>query len=172
MTAASFLRWNSTSLPEVEVAKRVARDDEECVVELVGREPDRAGGAERRFLDGILDVDAKRLAVAEVASDRLREEGDGDDDVLEAVFPEQLDDVLHAGLADDRHHRLRLVRGQRTEPRALAAGHDDGLHRRTVLSAVKRYCAPAASASPTPVQKIQSGQSVPSCVTITNASDA
>ena len=43
---------------------------------------------------------------------------------------------------------------------------------RTVLRAVTRYCAPAASASPTPVQKIQSGQSVPSCVTITNASDA
>ena len=41
---------------------------------------------------------------------------------------QQLEDVLHARLADDRHHRLRLVRGQRAQTRALAARHDDGLH--------------------------------------------
>ena len=48
---------------------------------------------------------------------------------------QQLDDVLHARLADDRHHRLRLVRGQRTKARALAARHDDGLHARTAFQA-------------------------------------
>ena len=72
-------------LPEVEVAQRVARDDEERVVELVGGETHRAGRPERRFLDRVLDVDAEALAVTEVAADRLRQEGDGDDDVLEAV---------------------------------------------------------------------------------------
>ena len=168
----ALLLWNLTSFAEVEVAERVARDDEERLVELVGGQPDRAGRAERRLLDGVLDVDAERLAVAEVAADRLRQERDGDDHVLEAVLAEQLDDVLHARLADDRHHRLRLVRGQRPEPRALAAGHDDGLHRRH-LPARRRGTAhrPRARAT-TPIQKIQSGQSVPSSVTITNASDA
>ncbi len=83
---------------------------------------------ERRLLDGVLDVHAERLAVAEVAADRLRQERDGDDHVFEAVSAEQLDDVLHARLADDRDHRLRLVRGERPEARALAAGHDDRLH--------------------------------------------
>ena len=39
-------------------------------------------------------------------------------------------------------------------------------------STVYAYCAPAASASASPVQKNQSGHSVPSCVTITNARDA
>ena len=49
---------------------------------------------------------------------------------------QQLDDVLHARLADDRHHRLRLVRRQRAKARALAARHDDGLHRRSAFHAV------------------------------------
>jgi hypothetical protein len=68
------------------------------------------------------------LAVAEVAADRLRHERDGHDHLVEAVLLEQLDDVLHARLADDRHHRLGLVRGQRAQARALAAGHHDRLH--------------------------------------------
>ena len=76
MTAAPRLRWNLTSFVEVEVAQRVARDDEERVVELVRGEPHRAGGPERRLLDRVLDVRAEALAVAEVAADRLRHERD------------------------------------------------------------------------------------------------
>ena len=117
-------------------------------------------------------LDAEALAVAEVAADRLREERDRDDHVFEAVAAKELDDVLHARLADDRHHRLRLVRGERAQAGALAAGHDDGLHRRITFQADRKYNAPAASARARPVQKIQSGQLVPSSVTITNASDA
>ena len=54
---------------------------------------------------------------------------------------EQVEDVLHARLADDRNHRLRLVRGQRPEPRPLPTRHDDGLHRRTSRRAFATYCA-------------------------------
>ena len=115
-------------LGQVDVGERVAGDDEEGVVELVARVPDRAGGAERRFLDGVLDRDPEPLAVAEVAADRLRHERHGHDHLVEAVLLEQLDDVLHARLADDRHHRLRLVGRQRAQARALAAGHHDRLH--------------------------------------------
>src|SRR5262249_44766405 len=100
---------------EVEVAERVAGDDEERVVELVRREADGSRGARGGLLDGILDVHAERLAVAEVAPDRLREERDRDDHVLEPVSAEELDDVLHTGLADDRDHRLRLVRRERPQ---------------------------------------------------------
>src|SRR5581483_2720008 len=116
---------------QVDVAERVAGDDEERVVEAARGEADRAGGAEWRLLDGVADVDAEALAVAEVAPDRLRQERDGDDHVLEAVQLEELDDVLHARLADDRNHRLGLVRGERTQARALSPGHDHGLHRRS-----------------------------------------
>ena len=46
---------------EVDVAERVARDDEERLVERVLGELDRAGGARRRLLDGVADRDAMAL---------------------------------------------------------------------------------------------------------------
>src|SRR6188474_227242 len=49
----------------------------------------------------------------------------------EPALLEELEDVLDARLADDRHHRLRLVRGEGAQARALPAGHDDRLHVRT-----------------------------------------
>ena len=124
-------------LRQVDVAECVAGDDEERVVEPPRRELHRAGGAERRLLDRIADIDAERLSATEVAADRLRQEGDGDDHVLEAVPLEELDDVLHARLADDRHHRLRLVRGQGPQTRALAPRHDHGLHVFTSIRALR-----------------------------------
>src|SRR5713226_5640398 len=54
---------------EIDVAERVAGDDEYGVVELAGGEAYRAGRAEGRLLDRVLDPQAQRLAVAEVASD-------------------------------------------------------------------------------------------------------
>jgi hypothetical protein len=113
---------------EVDIAERIARDDEEGLVEHAAREPDRARGAQRRLLDRVLDLEVPRVAVAEVAPDRLRHERDRDDHLFDSVLLQQLEDVLHAGLADDRDHRLRLVGGQRAQARPLAAGHHDGLH--------------------------------------------
>src|SRR5215207_5771939 len=52
---------------------------------------DRAGRAERDLFDRVLDVEAERLAGAEVAADRLRQEGERDDDVLEAVPLQELE---------------------------------------------------------------------------------
>ena len=57
--------------------------------------------------------------------------GDGDDHVLHPMTAEEVDDVFHARLADDRNHRLRLVRGERAQARALAAGHHDRFHAST-----------------------------------------
>ena len=128
-------------LAEVDVAERVAGDDEERLVEAVRCVAHRAGGAERALLDRILDVEPEALAVAEVRPNRLRHEGDRDDDVGETMLAEQLEDVLHARLADDRHHRLRLVRRQRAQARALAARHHDG------LQAVTSRAAPSANTS-------------------------
>jgi xanthine/CO dehydrogenase XdhC/CoxF family maturation factor len=122
-------------LGQVDVAQRVAGDDEKRLVELGAREPDGACRPQRRLLDGILDPQPERLAVAEVAADRLRQECNGDDDVAEPVLAQQLEDVLHARLADDGDHRLRLVGGQRPQPRSLPAGHHDGLHVRTLRHA-------------------------------------
>ena len=159
-------------LREVDVAERVAGDHEERLVELVVGELDRAGGAGRRLLDRVLDRDAERLPLAEVAPDRLRHERDGDDHVGEPVLGEELDDVLHARLADDRDHRLGLVRGERAKARALAACHHDCLHPRSSRLAVRTYWTPATIASTTPIQKQTSGQRVPSGVRSTKKIDA
>ena len=113
---------------EVDVAERVPGDDEERLVERALGELHRAGRAHRRLLDGVADRDALALPRAEVAADRLRHEGERDDDVVEAVLLQELDDVLHARLADDRDHRLRLIRGERAQARAFAARHHDRLH--------------------------------------------
>ena len=53
--------------------------------------------------------------------ERFRQESPAD-------YLSQLEDVLHAGLADDRDHRLWLIRRERPQTRALAAGHHDCLH--------------------------------------------
>ena len=68
-------------------------------------------------------------------------------------------------LADDRHHRLRLVGRQRTKARALAARHHDGLHRRS-SSELHTYSAAATTAAPRPIQKSHKGQLVALCVTM------
>ena len=86
VTAAPFSRWNADQVGQVDVAEGIAGDDEEGLVEAVAREAHRAGGAERRLLDRVLDRHAQRVAVAEVAADRLRQERHRDDHVVEAVL--------------------------------------------------------------------------------------
>ncbi len=168
----AFLLVELDDLAEVDVAERVAGDDEERLVERVGRESNRAGCAERVLLDRILDVEPEARAVAEVRADRLRQERDGDDHVLEPMLAEQLEDVLHARLADDRDHRLRLVRGQRPEASPLAAGHHDCLHANASRFALRTYSASDTNASARPIQKTTSGHVVPWRVTMTKPSDA
>ena len=114
---------------EVDVGEHVAGDHEEALVELVHGVAHRAGGAERRLLGGVDHAHAELGAVAEVGADGVGQEGDGDDDLVEAVPLQQVDDVLHHRPVDQRQHRLGRVRGERAQPGALAAGHDHGLHR-------------------------------------------
>ena len=109
----ALLPMGSDERREVDVAECVARDHEEGVVETLLGELHRARGAEGLFLDGVVDVHVERLAAAEVRADGLRHEGERDDDLVHLVPAQQIEDVLHARLADDRHHGLRLVGRQR-----------------------------------------------------------
>ena len=113
---------------EVDVGEHVAGDHEEALVELVHGVADRAGRAERLLLGGVDHPHAELGAVAEVGADVVGQEGDGDDDLVEAVLLQQLDDVLHHRPVGQRQHRLGGVRGERPQAGALAAGHDHGLH--------------------------------------------
>src|SRR4029079_18532336 len=157
---------------EVDVAERAARDDEEGAGEPLLREADGACRPERLLLDGVVHLQAERLAVAEVRADCLRHEGQRHDDLGEPVLAEQVERVLHARLADDRDHRLRLVRGQRPEPGPLPSRHHHRLHSRTSPRAFKMYWVPVTTASARLIQKSASGHHVLRAVTSTRASDA
>ena len=97
---------------EVDVGDDVAGDHEEALVELVHGVAHRTGGAERRLLGGVLDADAELGAVPEVGADVVGHEGDGDDEVVEAVLLQQVDDVFHHRSVGQRHHGLLLTRRQ------------------------------------------------------------
>jgi len=74
-------------------------------------------------------VQAERLAVAEVAADRLREERDGDDDIVQAVPPEQLEPLnralAEAALATPALDYVGAVLQMQRYARRVAAFWDD-----------------------------------------------
>jgi hypothetical protein len=126
---------------QVDVGEDVAGDHEEpLVLELLHGVADRARRAEGGLLGGVDHADAELRAVAEVVADRVGQEGDGDDDVLEPVLLQELDDVLHHRPVGDGHHRLRLVRRQRAEAGALATRHDHGFHGVSPTPRSRRAC--------------------------------
>ena len=85
MASAPCSSWNVDDRAEVDVGEHVAGDDEEALVELVHGVAHRAGRAERRLLGGVDHPHAELGAVAEVGADGVGQEGDGDDDLVEAV---------------------------------------------------------------------------------------
>ncbi len=124
------LAMPADQLGQVEVAQRIAGDDQERVVQELLGVLDAAGGSQRRLLHRVVQIHPQRLAVTEVPADHLRQVGDGDHDLVHAVLAQQLDDVLHARLSCHRHHRLGLVGGQRPQPRPLPTRHHDGFDER------------------------------------------
>ncbi len=172
VTAAPFARCAATSDTEVDVAERVAGDDEKRLVEACFGQAYRAGRAERLLLDRVVDRHAEPLAVAEVRPDRLRHERQRDHRLAHAVSTDELEDVLDAGLPDDRHHRLRLVRGERSQPRPLPACHDDRFHVPTSRRALSTYCPAANTARARLIQKHARAHHVPASVTRTSPIEA
>ena len=120
---------------EVEVGERVAGDDEEGVVaQQVLGVLDAAGRAERRLLGGVVQRHAEVFAVAEVVAHQAGQELHGDHGLGEAVPRQQPQDVLHDRLVDDGEQRLGHAHRHRAQPGALATGHHDRLHCRTLPS--------------------------------------
>ena len=114
---------------EVDVGQRVARDDEERIAgqQLVGH-LHRAGRAERGVLDDVFHRHAELGAVVEVRFDLVGQVVQRGDDLGDAVASQKSDDVFHHRLAGNRRERLRTARGQRPQPRPLAAGHQYAFH--------------------------------------------
>ena len=107
MASASFSSWKAIDLAEVDVGEDVAGDHEEPLVEHVHGVAHRSGRAERLLLGGVDHLHAELAAVAEVVADDVGHEGQGHDDLVDAVPAQQADDVLHHRPVDQRQHRLR-----------------------------------------------------------------
>ena len=111
----------------------VAVEDHEAVAEqaLVGREPDRARGAERLVLLDVADRRPARDRVAERRAQVLGPEAAGHDHLVDPVAAEPVDHVADERAVDERQRRLRLGQRQRPQARALAADEDhERLHQR------------------------------------------
>ena len=115
-------------LAEIDVGHRIAADDDEGLVQVLLRVLDTAGGAQRRVLDDIGDVDAEVRAVPKIVADRGTQVLQRHHHIRDAVVTQQPQDMFHDRLADHRHQRLRDAAGQRPQPRPLATRHHYRLH--------------------------------------------
>ena len=120
-------------LAKIDVGQHVARYHEEPLVELFAGVQHGTCRAERGLLRRVVDPHAELGAVTEVRADRVREESDRDDDLVEPVRLQQRDDVRDHRLIRHRQHRLRLARREGPQAGALATRHDDRLHGATFI---------------------------------------
>ena len=119
---------------QVDVRDGIPGDNEKRVVDEVLTELHAAGSPRRNLFHGVVELNPQVSPTGEVSADDLRHVGKRGDDPGDAVVAQQLEDVLHARPSHDRDHRLRLIGGERAEPRALSAGHHDRLHARIALA--------------------------------------
>ena len=132
---------------EIDVGEDVAVQHQEALVEQVPGEPQRAAGPERVGLLDVTDAYPELLPVAQHAPHAVGHEPARQDHLVDAVPSEPVDherDVRAVGQRDDR---LGDRRGQRPQPRSLAAGEDQRLHRARTLQldyALGQAAVPAA----------------------------
>ena len=110
---------------QVDVRQRVARNDEEGL----SAEEVRALAHAPRCAEQLRLV-AVGDALAKVLADAVLEIVQVGDYLLEAVAGEQLDDVLHHGAVEHRHHRLGDLVRQRPQARAQPRRQHHRSHRR------------------------------------------
>ncbi len=115
---------------DVDAGEDVAVEHQHRVVragrQLLCRVADRAAGAQRFGLGDVDQVESELpLSVPEVLLEDLGEVGGGQDDAGDPGRGRTRDLVGQKGHARGAHHRLRGVRGQRTQPGALAADKKD-----------------------------------------------
>ena len=116
--------------PEVVIAGGVGGDDEEVLVPIkIPTVFYAARRAEILRLYAVLELHAEFPPIAEMGHDFPGPVVQRRADLCIAVFPQQLDDVLHHRPAQDRHHGFRVLPRHRTQPRPQTARKDHCLHR-------------------------------------------
>ena len=141
---------------EVEVGEHVAVAHDQSLVDALGGEADAAGGAERLGLDDEPHLQSPG-AVGEVTGEGVGQVAERQHHLVDAVGRQPVELALDEREVDDRQQRLRRRVGERTQPGALAADEDDGLHGVLVVvlvlpAAVVDEVEPAA-----PVEELDAG---------------
>ena len=114
---------------EVDVGEAVAAHDEEGgVVEELAERVGAARGAHELLLEVVPQLHAELGPVAEVGADLVRMVVQVGGDLRHAVLAQQMEQVLHHGTVEDRHHGLGRETRERVEPSAEAGGHEVRAH--------------------------------------------
>ena len=114
---------------EIGVGEHVPVEDEDGPLREVRGVPDAAPGAQRLLLHGVAQGDPEVAGVAERPAHVVHPVGARQDDVADPVLAKEGDLVGEEGVIEERDHRFGSTEGERSEPRALSAGEDDGLGR-------------------------------------------
>ena len=114
---------------QIDLRQHVAVEDDDRAVEVRLGELDRAAGAERRGLDQIANRQPDVRAVAEDLFDAAGLVVQAEDHLGDARhLLQQVELVVQERPIENRNDGLGRVQGQRTQPRAFAAGEKDGFH--------------------------------------------
>ena len=137
----ALLDVEANHVAEVQLGEHVAVADDDSLVDPLGREPDRARGAERLVLDRVADPHVAEHVVAgraarEQGVERIRQIAHREHDVVHAVRRQPLELAREVRLVRDRQQRLRRGEREWPEPRALPTDEDDGLHGFLVVGVV------------------------------------
>ena len=114
-------------LRQIGVGEDVAVQDEQSPRDQVGGIADTAAGPERLLLDDVPETDAEVLGVTEGGAHVVDAVGAREDDVRDAVGPQQGELIREEGAIQERNHGLRARERQGTQTRSLAAGQNDRL---------------------------------------------
>ena len=118
---------------EVEIGHAVAGEHAERFVEKIRRLPHAARRAQGRALGVVAQGKVPVAAVAEEIHDGVGQIAQRHRRLAHAVLFEQFQRVFHHRPVEQPHHGLWLVAGQRPQPRAFAARHDDRFHANTPI---------------------------------------
>ena len=114
---------------KIDLRQHVAVEHDDRVAHALRGVAHRAGGAERRRLDDVAELDAGVAPIAEHLFDAVRLVVQAEDHLVD--FRHLLDEIeliVEKRPVEDRNDRLRCVNGQRAKPRALAPDEKKRLH--------------------------------------------
>ena len=132
VASACFLRWKTDDLRQVEIGEEVTADDQKSVVEIFRRGLHRPGSAEVFQGGDVSDPHAEFAAITEETLDGHRLMIKEQDQLGNAVFFQEIDDMEHDRPVDQRDHRFRDIDRQGLDAGAESSRHNHCFHETSV----------------------------------------